>query len=160
MDDLTEDHLYEYHQEEWLCGHLVDLVDHLANEVFYVLFGNRKFLASFNHMMAGAFQHQFEDEPVASAVEHLKRPGVLKRVNIPAWARRAVFFRDRGMCATCQSDLSGLVSSQPDSQFDHIIPLARGGLNDVTNLQLLCESCNNKKSANLEPVSSIYESWY
>ena len=41
-------------------------------------------------------------------------------------------------------------------RYDHIVPLASHGANDVTNLQLLCEECNLKKSARSEPVSSLY----
>ena len=44
--------------------------------------------------------------------------------------------------------------------FDHIIPLALGGINDVTNIQLLCESCNKSKGANKISTSTKYERWY
>jgi 5-methylcytosine-specific restriction endonuclease McrA len=30
---------------------------------------------------------------------------------------------------------------------DHILPLARGGTNDIANIQLLCPLCNTRKSA-------------
>ena len=90
----------------------------------------------------------------------LKHEGVLKRVNIPEWAKRAVFFRDRGMCAQCQRDLSGIVNLESVENFDHIIPLALGGLNDVTNLQLLCRECNAKKGGAMLPASNFYQRWY
>lgn len=158
--DLNEDHLYDYHQELMLTGELDTLLEHLADEVFHVLFANRKLLAQFNEFMARGLQLFFDEVPDTELGSKLKKPGVLKRVRIPMWVKKAVFFRDRGICSQCNKDISGQFSSQPDAQYDHIIPLAMGGLNDVTNIQLLCQKCNGSKSKAFVPVSTIYESWY
>ncbi|WP_199318875.1 HNH endonuclease signature motif containing protein [Leptolyngbya sp. FACHB-541] len=64
------------------------------------------------------------------------------------------------MCAICGTDLSGLVSLSPIENFDHMVPLARGGLNDVTNLQLLCQPCNLRKRDGTATTSRTYEAWY
>lgn len=160
LDDLTEDHLLEYHQELILCGHLEELVEHLASEVFHVLFSNRKFLFKLNELMASCLRLHFDEIPPTDLGQNLRKPGVLNRVAIPTWVKRAVFFRDRGTCALCPNDLSGVISTQPDSHYDHIIPLALGGLNDVTNIQLLCQACNSSKSKRIVPVSNVYEAWY
>jgi 5-methylcytosine-specific restriction endonuclease McrA len=49
--------------------------------------------------------------------------------------------KQRGRCACCKKKLG------KDFHVDHVEPLARGGSNDKTNLQLLCPTCNLKKAA-------------
>ena len=43
-------------------------------------------------------------------------------------------------CAMCGRDLSPKITHR-----DHIVPLSRGGSNDITNIQPLCETCNLSK---------------
>jgi hypothetical protein len=52
--------------------------------------------------------------------------------------RQRVWQRYGGQCAECQSD-SYL-------EFDHIVPVAKGGSNSDANVQLLCRKCNLAKS--------------
>jgi len=49
--------------------------------------------------------------------------------------------RDGAMCRYC--------SSTGPLEVDHIIPLSKGGSNDMGNLQLLCRPCNRQKSNKL-----------
>lgn len=60
------------------------------------------------------------------------------REGIPTNVRRAVWIRDQGKCARC--------GSRERLEFDHIVPLARGGSNTERNIELLCEVCNRAKS--------------
>lgn len=46
----------------------------------------------------------------------------------------------RGLCAYCQTDI------RERFHVDHVMPLARGGKHESTNVQLLCASCNLTKS--------------
>ncbi len=46
----------------------------------------------------------------------------------------------RGKCAICRKRLQGKY------EIDHIIPLARGGANRRSNLQILCSPCNRSKN--------------
>ena len=52
------------------------------------------------------------------------------------------------------------IDSLPAQRFDHIVPLASGGLNDITNIQLLCDPCNATKSAKPIAPSDTYRRWY
>jgi len=60
------------------------------------------------------------------------------REQIAEEVRMYVWRRDNGRCVKCNSDLN--------LEFDHIIPLSKGGSNTERNIQLLCSQCNKKKS--------------
>jgi hypothetical protein len=64
-----------------------------------------------------------------------------KRSIIPDEVKLFVFNRDEGKCVSC--------GSKENLQFDHIIPVAKGGSSSDENVQLLCQQCNLKKSDNL-----------
>lgn len=75
----------------------------------------------------------------------------IERRRWPTWVERTLHFREKGACPSCGRQFHEF-SSPP--QIDHIVPLSRGGTNDLVNLQLLCAPCNNRKSANLVDVRS------
>jgi 5-methylcytosine-specific restriction endonuclease McrA len=58
---------------------------------------------------------------------------------------RALMKLQRGKCPACASDLCD------GYHIDHVMPLALGGANDKSNLQLLCPPCNQSKGA-LHPI--------
>jgi 5-methylcytosine-specific restriction endonuclease McrA len=53
--------------------------------------------------------------------------------------------RDGRICRYCGSD-------QEPLHIDHIIPRKAGGTHDLDNLQVLCKSCNLRKSSKQEGV--------
>ena len=55
--------------------------------------------------------------------------------------QKAVWERDGGRCARC--------GAQQDLQYDHIIPLSRGGADTADNLQLLCAPCARAKGESI-----------
>lgn len=162
--DADENDVYDYYNELRLGGEFEQLLGKATREVFFVLFQNRRVLLLFNDVMASALRQESEYEwpgiDKAEAGRHLEKPGALKRVTVPEWVRRAVYFRDRGRCVLCDCDLSGLVSLWSEENYDHMVPLAAGGLNDCTNIQLLCAACNAKKAAGEPVTSSKYEAWF
>jgi len=49
----------------------------------------------------------------------------------------AVYQKSNGLCVACKQS--------ENLEVDHIVPLSRGGSNDLENLQLLCATCNRSK---------------
>jgi 5-methylcytosine-specific restriction endonuclease McrA len=68
------------------------------------------------------------------------------RIVIPSEVRKYVFERDRHQCQSC-----GQTEKEMVLEVDHIIALAQGGENDISNLQTLCRQCNQKKQHHLDP---------
>jgi 5-methylcytosine-specific restriction protein A len=56
--------------------------------------------------------------------------------------RRLVMARCEARCRHCRS--TALL------QVDHVVPISRGGTDDIANLQILCRTCNLRKSDRLE----------
>lgn len=89
-----------------------------------------------------------EDESVAYAIldgamalanqTRLSQTGGVPTRHIPREVRQRVWQRYGGRCAEC-GDGQYL-------EFDHVIPVAKGGSNSDANVQLLCRKCNLKKS--------------
>ena len=64
------------------------------------------------------------------------------RQHIPNHLRHAVLKRDDYRCVEC-----GATNKETTLEIDHILPVAKGGTNDINNLQTLCKHCNRAKSA-------------
>lgn len=58
--------------------------------------------------------------------------------------RYAILKRDHEQCVKCGD--SPKKNSEVTLEVDHIIPVAKGGTNDPTNLQMLCWSCNQGRN--------------
>lgn len=125
----------------------------IVNDTFQLLFGDRVFLLKFNQEIAHIVQKCVTVEGHPNFAE---KDGVLKRVYLPQWLKRAVFYRDRGRCVVCGKDLTGTVSRGEEVHYDHIVPLSQGGTNDPTNFQLMCKECNLKKAQQIK-TSDVYQ---
>ncbi|MBO1307814.1 HNH endonuclease [Enterococcus sp. 669A] len=160
IDQASVDDIDEYLEAVILSEEYENLIFQISNEVFYLMFSNRKIMLRFNHLISNYLRTLNKTEIIPDNLCYLKKDGKLKRRALPKWVKDAVFFRDRGRCVLCNKDLSNLVSRQNLNNYDHIVPLNFYGFNDVTNIQLLCEKCNKKKGGNYISTSQVYEKWY
>jgi hypothetical protein len=90
-----------------------------------------------------AGSERFLQDKVKAIVELYSR--VLRRKvegkvdrHIPQDVRQRVWQKYGGKCADC--------GAQEYLEFDHIIPVAKGGSNQEQNIQILCRKCNLSKS--------------
>lgn len=74
-------------------------------------------------------------------IQTIKRQITNQRPPIPSDVKKAVWKRDGGKCVYC--------GSQVDLEYDHIIPIAKGGSSTTQNIQILCKKCNRKKHASI-----------
>ena len=93
---------------------------------------------------------QVEPEPTVPNVDAGVAPGIAPRVKrkVPLGIRFTVLKRDCFKCVLC--GVSPATSVTCNLHVDHIVPLAEGGGNEITNLRTLCDSCNLGKGARNE----------
>lgn len=57
--------------------------------------------------------------------------------------RKKILRRDNFLCQPCYNNNK----LTPAEQVDHVVPKARGGTDEHSNLQSICLTCHNKKTA-------------
>ena len=140
------------------------------NATFQVLFNDRFFLQHFSVLFSEWLGIKLEED-VNLLKDIREKENTLKRKSsFPEWIKHAVYFRDRGICSLCQNKLlpTGLKSGLDKAiyeanvrpEFDHIVPITKQGTNDITNLQLLCSSCNNSKGNRNSNSSDFHVPFY
>jgi hypothetical protein len=66
---------------------------------------------------------------------------ICKRIRFDTDKRKEVYRKSKGHCCLC-----GKFVDYEEFTVDHIIPLAKGGTNEIDNLQCACKVCNNIKT--------------
>lgn len=72
---------------------------------------------------------------------------------IDPYIRRKLYARQNGKCAYC-----GRHRNHKYMTVDHIIPLSKGGTNDIGNLQCVCKKCNSLKD-DMMPEEFVRHVW-
>lgn len=83
-------------------------------------------------------------EPLVDEAERNARNPYRKKYKDPEFAtnRQHRFERARGRCEMCGTELK-----MAEWQCDHLVPLSKGGGNNIENLRVLCTPCHKRKTA-------------
>jgi len=135
----------------------LELKDNITENIFFLLFSNKKFLFDFNLMISEFITTQNLPQKVFNEFNH-----VMRCSSIPKWLQNGILYRDRATCQQCGADLSNSFRIMEIGRlhFDHIIPLEKGGTNDSTNFQLLCAACNLSKNDALQLPTYNYQMYW
>jgi len=82
--------------------------------------------------------------PVFFVNEPLTETNELRRIgrNIPRHIMLKVVPRDNNQCQIC-----GKILKDNEIEFDHIIPISKGGSSEESNIRVTCLDCNRDKSS-------------
>lgn len=134
-----------------------EVISDLMENVFTILYSDREIMRQFNIIIS----EKIRVLKLNQWPKFLKRDGVMIRCTYwPKWLQNGLFRREQGHCACCQKDLTGLLSNGNNIAIDHIVPLNMGGVNDPTNLKILCSDCNLKKGGDKIDTSDLYSRYW
>jgi len=84
-----------------------------------------------------ALNERRDERRVRAAKKSLLKKRRIKFASEQAEKMLAIIHRDGHQCSRCLTT--------DDLTLDHIVPVEKGGSDDLDNLQILCRSCNSKK---------------
>jgi hypothetical protein len=120
-------------------GAIVDLEsDNRSIEIRCSGKGNGRYKLGDQTKMGAAILHVAVRKANQTIVE--RREGLHSR-HIPRDIRQRVWQKYGGQCAEC--------GAGDYLEYDHVVPVAKGGSNSENNVQLLCRRCNLKKLDNI-----------
>lgn len=132
--------MFEIVEDQVFQDEIVELV---TDETFGLLFVNKNFLFNFSLKISKKVNQLLKDGKIKNLIQ--------REEYFPEWLKRSVFFRDQGKCQICKRPLDGTIALLQDREqhYDHIIPLEKGGTNEPTNFQILCNGCNLSKGTKI-----------
>jgi hypothetical protein len=87
------------------------------------------------------YKFSYEKLNLVIKAKNIVKSSESNRQPIPQDIKTRVWQRDEGKCVNC--------GSNEKLEYDHIIPIVKGGANTFRNIQLLCEPCNRSKGAKI-----------
>lgn len=99
-------------------------------------------------LISDAIEYQKKNPQVVALTRHMRKAAAA--YEITQRDHRRLLERYRHSCAYCEVKLAPWGREFPNSlQWDHVLPLSKGGSDSVGNILPVCRTCNRGKSARL-----------
>lgn len=120
----------------------------IVDSAFAQLWSRKAFLFDFNILCAEKISGL-----TTSNYPVLNQDGRFSRATyFPKWLVDLLIMREAGCCHYCLRPVVASNLTNKTYDIDHVVPIAKGGSNDPTNLAIACLVCNNQKKANIVSV--------
>jgi HNH endonuclease len=142
----------------WALNNLGSVADFYVDDFANRALHNRQLCQEISLWCVASLGLLFDSDQAATTYKYSPNKGrqLFERERWPSWVRKLLNARERGLCASCAVAFQELTIS---SHIDHILPLAAGGSNDISNLQLLCSKCNIAKKASHQTVNPSFQNY-
>jgi hypothetical protein len=117
---------------------------YLSIDVISLLAHNRRYSdKKFGELMRGYIAQAYTDDPQGPEYIEYKiyREPSVRRYISPK-ERQTIYMRDDYTCSYCGKRGGKL-------EIDHVVPICRGGIDDIENMATSCMSCNRSKGSKL-----------
>ena len=74
------------------------------------------------------------------------------------WTIRMLVSKTGGRCEYCSCQTTRVKDTPTEMTIDHIVPVSRGGSDEVGNLRLACRRCNEEKGSGVSIDVFTFES--
>lgn len=100
---------------------------------------DKKINTSEYHTLRNIFKHYYDNSIKIKQLDEMQPRTVAQKFIGKRKIRLFIFSRDGNKCLKCKG--------ADNLTIDHIVPVSKGGVNSLFNLQTLCKSCNSIKKA-------------
>lgn len=139
---------YKNRWEKYYAQNKKFLLEKSKDRYYYLKENNPNILKYWNKNGSNKYRKTSKGKLSRVIGEHRRRSKIKDKIDKKAWLEKLKLLG--GKCVYC--------GSSEKITIDHIIPICKGGTNEINNLQPLCLHCNSSKGGKLKDEEKVRHS--